>query len=149
MIKRALDKAEFLSQLAPVGLDREDGKRPDGLTIFPYKAGKCLIWDATCSDSFLLSHLLHTVANPGWTSQQAKMAKIQKYRSLAYSHIFIPLAVEISGIVWFSCLFILSNLGNRISKAKDETRKSKWLLKSLSLAIVRGNAESILCAVDN
>ena len=70
-IKRALDKAGFPSQLEPVGLDREDGKRPDGLTIFPYKAGKCLIWDATCYDFFSPSYLLQTVANPGWASQQA------------------------------------------------------------------------------
>ena len=85
LIKRALKKSGFPSQLEPVGLDRGDGKRPDGLTIFPYKAGKCLIWDATCSDSFSPSHLFQTVTNPGWASQQAETAKIQKCQSLADS----------------------------------------------------------------
>ena len=98
LIKRALDKAGFSSQLEPLGLDRGNGKRPDGISIFPHKAGKCLILDTTCSDSFLPPHLLQTVANPGWAFQQAK---IQKYRSLADSHIFVPLAVETSGI--FGC----------------------------------------------
>ena len=76
LIKRVLNKPGFPSQLEPVGLDRGDGKRPDGLTIFSFKAGKYFIWDVTCSDSFSPSDLLQTVANPGWTSQQAEMAKM-------------------------------------------------------------------------
>ena len=147
LIKSALNKAGFSSQLEPVGLDREDGKRPDGLTIFPYKAGKCLIWDATCSDSFSPSHLLQSVANPSWASQQAEMAKKQKYRSLADRHIFVPLAVETSGIFGSHAFSFLSDLGKRISKAKDEPKETKWLLESLSLAIVRGNAQAIRCVV--
>ena len=42
--------------------------------------------------------MLQTVANPSWASQQAEMATIQKYRSLADSHYFVPLAVETSDI---------------------------------------------------
>ena len=140
LIKRALNKAGFSSQLEPVSLDRGDGKRPDGLTIFPYKNGKCLIWDASCSDSFLPSHLLQPVPNFGWASQKAETAKIQKYRSLADSHIFVPLVVETSGIFGSHAFSFLSDLGKRISKAKEEPRKTKWLFESLSLAIVRGNA---------
>ena len=147
LIKRALNKVGFPSQLEPLGLDRGDGKRLHGLTIFPYKAGKCFIWDAICSNS--LSHLLQTVANPGWASQQAEMAKIQKYRSLADSHIFVPLAVETSGIFGFHAFSFLSDLGKRISKAKDEPKETKWLFESLSLAIVRGNAQAICCAVSS
>ena len=30
------DAAGFHSQLGPVGLDRGDGKRPDGITLFPF-----------------------------------------------------------------------------------------------------------------
>ena len=149
LIKRALNKAGFPGQLKPIGFDRGDGKRPDGLTIFPYMAGKCLIWDATCSDSFSLSHLLQTVANPSWAFQQAEMAKIQKYRSLAASHIFVPLAVETSGIFCSHAFSFFSDLGKRRSKAKDEPRETKWLFESFSLAIVRGNAQAICCAVSS
>ncbi|XP_029656497.1 uncharacterized protein LOC115230450 [Octopus sinensis] len=35
IIKRAMDAAGFHSQLEPAGLDRGDGKRPDGVTIYP------------------------------------------------------------------------------------------------------------------
>ena len=106
LIKSALNKAGFPSQLEPVGLDRRDGKRPDGPTIFPYKNGKCLIWDASCSDSFSPSHLLQTVPNLGWASQKAETAKIQKYRS----HIFVPLAVETSAIFGFHAFSFLSDI---------------------------------------
>ncbi|KAG1671518.1 hypothetical protein GQR58_016407 [Nymphon striatum] len=40
IVKRALGVAGFAFQLESVGLDRGDGKIPDGLTTFPYKMGK-------------------------------------------------------------------------------------------------------------
>ena len=43
VVKRALDYAGFPAQLEPTGLDRGDGKRPCGLTVFPFESGKCLI----------------------------------------------------------------------------------------------------------
>ena len=48
VIKRSLQTAGVPSILEPVGIDRGDGKRPDGITIFPFSRGKCLCWDATC-----------------------------------------------------------------------------------------------------
>ena len=53
-IKRALSSAGFNAVLEPVGLDRGDGKRPDGMTMFPFSMEKCLISDSTCVDSFFL-----------------------------------------------------------------------------------------------
>ena len=44
IIKRALSSAGFNAVLEPVGLDRGDGKHPDGMTVFPFSRGKCLIW---------------------------------------------------------------------------------------------------------
>ena len=43
------DAAGFPSQLEPVGLDRGDGKRPYGITLFPFRSGKYPIWDVTCT----------------------------------------------------------------------------------------------------
>ena len=51
IIKRAFSSPSFNAVLEPVGLDRGDGKRPDGMTVFPFSRGKCLIWDCTCADS--------------------------------------------------------------------------------------------------
>ena len=50
LIKRALASADFPSRLEPQGLGISDALRPDGLTLFLFRDGKCLIWDYTCVD---------------------------------------------------------------------------------------------------
>ena len=55
--KKSLDTAGLHSILEPVGLDRGDDRRPDGVTSFPFKGGKALAWDATFIDSFSASNL--------------------------------------------------------------------------------------------
>ena len=48
LVKRSLDAAQIPSHLEPTGLYRLDGKRPDGASIVPWKAGKILVWDIGC-----------------------------------------------------------------------------------------------------
>ena len=58
IIHRALTTSHIPSRLEPTGLDRSDGKRPDGITMMvPWKNGNLLVWDATCSDTYAPSHL--------------------------------------------------------------------------------------------
>ena len=52
IICRALRSAGIPSILEPVGLDRGDGKRPDGISTFPFSQGKAICWDATCVNTF-------------------------------------------------------------------------------------------------
>ena len=42
LIDRALRKADIPAIKEPTGLDRTDGKRPDGLTLVPWQSGRCL-----------------------------------------------------------------------------------------------------------
>ena len=79
IIKRALTSAGFNAVLEPVGLDRGDGKRPDGMTVFAFSMGKCLIWDCTCVDSFSPSALALTATEPGSASRSAEIRKNLKY----------------------------------------------------------------------
>ena len=55
IIHRALSSAQVPSRLEPSGLARSDGKRPDGVTMVPWRYGKPLIWDATCPDTLAQS----------------------------------------------------------------------------------------------
>ena len=48
-VRRALQSAGVPSFLEPVGIDRGDSRRRDG--IFPLSEGKCLCWDVTCVDT--------------------------------------------------------------------------------------------------
>ena len=42
LIKRSLATVEIPSRLEPTSLSRSDGKRPDGITLMPWKQGQCL-----------------------------------------------------------------------------------------------------------
>ena len=64
-VRRALQSAGVPSLLEPVGIDRGDGKRPDGITIFPFSEGKCLCWDATCVDTYAATHVNGSAVSPG------------------------------------------------------------------------------------
>jgi len=44
----------------PAGLSRDDGKRPDGVTLLPWAKGKPLEWDVTVPDTYADSHLADT-----------------------------------------------------------------------------------------
>jgi len=41
----------------PAGLSRDNGKRPDGVTLLPWAKGKPLAWDVTVPDTYADSHL--------------------------------------------------------------------------------------------
>merc|ERR1712012_109757 len=51
LVKRALASAQVPAVREPPGLVRSDLKRPDGLTLFPWSNGRCLVWDFTCVDT--------------------------------------------------------------------------------------------------
>ena len=58
VVRRGLSAAGLPSMLEPSGFDSGDGKRPDGITVYPYSCGRCLIWDATCVNTFAFSILI-------------------------------------------------------------------------------------------
>ena len=58
IIQRSLAAAQIPSTLEPNGLFRSDGKRPDGLTIAPWRMGHLLVWDATCPDTYAVSYIM-------------------------------------------------------------------------------------------
>ena len=55
IIKRTLSSGNFNAVLEHVGLDCEDGKRSDEMTVFIFPWGKCLVWDSTCIESFSIN----------------------------------------------------------------------------------------------
>jgi hypothetical protein len=57
ILKRVFSSANIPCILEPTGVLRDDGKCPDGITIIPWKKGKSLVWDVTCTDTLALSHL--------------------------------------------------------------------------------------------
>ena len=132
--------------IEPVGLDRGDGKRPDGITLFPFRSGKSLIWDATCTCTFSSGNLISSAINPGSAAASAEASKVAKYESLSDRFIFTPFAVETSGVLGPLSLRFAEDIGHMVARERGEPRECEWFLQRISLAVVRGNSHSILSA---
>ena len=146
VVKRALGAAGIPSWLEPVGLDRGDGRRPDGVTIFPFSQGLSLCWDSTCVDTFCSSAVIDTALEPGAAAGRAEQRKRDRYRQLTDRYLFEPVAVETSGAIGPSTAQFLRKLGKRISARTGDKRETKWLMERISIAVVRGNAASIMAS---
>ena len=90
-IKRALEKAGLPSVLEPPGLDRGDGSRPVGITVFPFSGGRSLVWDCTCVDTFTGVHLNRSAMEAGTAANSAEERKRRKYAALAEAHQLGPI----------------------------------------------------------
>ena len=82
IVHRGLNSAGIPSILEPTGTSRNDGKRPDGMTLFPLKNGKAMVWDATCVDPLAKSNLNLSALRPGSASAHAEKQKCLKYSNL-------------------------------------------------------------------
>ena len=82
VVRRGLSAAGIPSMLEPSGLDRGDGKRPDGITVYPYSRGRCLIWDATCVNTFASSNIIRAALAAGFVADAAEVRKIEKVRGV-------------------------------------------------------------------
>ena len=123
--KRALSSAGFNAVHEPVGLDRGDGKRPDGLTMFPFSRGKFLIWDFTCVDSFCPSTLALTVIQPGSAARSAEVCKSHKYEGLCDQYIIQAVTIESYGMIGQDTDALRSLLGHFWSLHQSVARVMK------------------------
>ena len=147
LIKRALESAHVPTILEPQGASRTDGKRPDGMTIFPWKMGKCMVWDFTCSDTFAPSHLEVSANLSGKVAERAEQAKLTKYAQLAHDFEIIPVCVETLGPWGPNGLKFVQEVGRRISVESGEPRSTEFLMQAIGMAVQRGNAASVLGTV--
>ena len=144
LIKRGLTSAKVSSVLEPTGVSREDGKRPDGMTIFPWKKGKCLVWDFTCSDTLAPSHISISSNQVAKVAENAKNLKLGKYSKLQESYIVVPICVETLGSWGPNGIKFIEELGNKIKLETKEPKSLCYLFQAISVAIQRGNAGSVM-----
>ena len=143
IVKRGLIAAHVPSRLEPTGLLRSDGKRPDGVTLVPWQAGRLLVWDVTCPDTFASSYRTQATQEAGKVAENAEDRKAEKYRGLPASHSFTPIAIETMGAIGPRSMAFLKDLGRRIAMESGEPRSKDFLLQRLSVAVQRGNCVSV------
>ena len=120
IIHRTLVSANVPSRLEPSGLERVDGKRPDGVTVVPWRRGKHLVWDATSPDTFAPSYLQSVTSAAGAVAALAENRKIAKYGYLDSTYTFTPIAIELSGACGPLTMGFLRDLGNCLKLATGE-----------------------------
>ena len=142
LIWRAFGRASVPSIKEPNGLFRSDGKRPDGLTLIPWQAGRCLAWDATVVDTLAASYIQASSTAAG------SVAKVAKYSAISQIHIFVPLAVETLGVINQKGVKFLSELANHLRFVTDDPRESSFLFQHISILIQRFNASCFQGTLD-
>jgi hypothetical protein len=75
------------STLEPNGLSRDDGKRPDEMTLVPWINGQPLVWDVTIVDTLADSYVLKTSEVSGFAAEMACKRKHSKYSSIISSNL--------------------------------------------------------------
>ena len=137
---RALSAANIPAAKEPSGLLRSDGKRPDGLTLIPWKNGRCATCDVTVTDTLAQSYLPVTAGTSGAAAEAAAERKTLKYVQLSQTYTFIPVAVETMGPMNSAGLEFVSDTGRRITQVSIDNRESAFLFQRLSILIQRFNS---------
>ena len=144
LVALAFTSAGIQSSKEPHGLVRSDGKRPDGLTLVPWKGGKLLAWDVTAICTVADSYVAATAREAGVAAERAAELRISKYSGLEDKCIFQPIAVESLGPLNETACQFLKDLGRRISAQsgdeRERERESAFLFQRLSVVIQRFNA---------
>jgi len=104
------------------------------LILLLVRLGRCLAWDATCPETFAVSHVLASSIRAGSTVATVEAMKSRKY---ATGVDFIPIAIETSG----TCgEHIALEFGRRMATVTHEPRSTAFLRQRISVAIQRCNA---------
>ena len=148
IVHRSLTSAKIPARLEPSGLYRSDGKRPDGISLVPWRREKLLVWDATCPDTFAPSYSASATSEAGAVATQAEERKEAKYVHLNSVHTFTPVAIETSGVFGPKTMRFVRELGQRLERVTGEARSTNYLVQRLSVAVQRGNSASVLGTMD-
>jgi len=140
IIWRTLSSAGIPAIKEPSGLSRQDGKRPDRLTLIPWQGGKPLVWDVTVVNTLAQSYVDRAATGVGAVAEMAAEQKAKKYHNLSSDHIFQPIAIENLGAFSSSSLEFLGELGRRLGSLSGEERVTCFLFQRLSVAIQRFNS---------
>ena len=140
LIARSFSATDVPVTKEPSGLLRSDGKRPDGLSLFPWQSGKALCWDVTVIYPLADSYISVAAREPGSVAELAASRKEAKYAALDGRYMFVPIAFENLGVSNASAKLLLTHLGRRLSEKSRVSRETSFLFQRCSVLLQRFNA---------
>ena len=145
ILKRTFNLAEVPSKLEPEGLCRDDGKRPDGMTLVPWSHGQILVWDATCWDTLARSYVKGSATCAGSVALKAANRKRSVYTDIiAQNYLFVPFACETVGGWCDETIDLINELGSMIRRITGEPRSKSYIFQKISILIQRSNAARVM-----
>jgi len=88
LVARALSAAAIRNTKIQLGLCRTDGKRPDGITLVPWKSGRYLVWDVRVVCPLADSYVASAAKEARSVAELAATKKEDKYSGLAADYHF-------------------------------------------------------------
>ena len=123
IVQQVMMSAHIPSRLEPTGLMRLDGKRPDGVTLAPWKSGCLLVWDATCLDILAALYRVHPTSMPGKVERKSR--KYQDIRVFLQATCLHPsLLLRLWERLAQESLAFPEELGHRIKGETGEPRST-------------------------
>ena len=144
IFSHAFSTAGHPNIIQPPGISRDDGKKPDGMTLTPWSHGKSLLWDVTIRDTLAPSYIHESSKHSGSVADNAERAKHNHYLKLKENYLFTPIAFETLGSMGPETKEFIKKLGNMMKRSTGEAKSKDYLLQRISIAIQRGNAACIL-----
>jgi len=140
IIARALTSSGIPITREPAGLIKGVGKRPDGLTLVPWRQGKSLAWDATISTPLAASYISASAQNAGSSAEAAELKKIAKYAYLMPGLTFQAVALDSLGGSSHSTACFLNDLGHRLTAVTSDSNETAHLWQRILICITRFNS---------
>jgi len=127
--------AEIQAVKEPQGLSRNDGKRPDGLTLVPWQSGRSATWDVTIVHTLTASYVSQSATQAGSAATAASERKTAQYSNLSSSHVFYPVAVETLDALADDALVFLADIDRREMFCTVDQPETTFLYQRISVAI--------------
>ena len=93
IIHKALQSAHIPAELEPAIMLRDDNKRPDGVTLMPWRLGRPTAWDFTCVHRLAASYSTQAATPGPCVAELPESRKVSKYSAISQAHFFLPVAV--------------------------------------------------------
>ena len=106
-----------------------------------------MVWYFTCVNTLASSYLKESAERPGSAAEKAEKAKLAKYEDIQKDYHMVPIAVETFGAWGPEGARLIKSIGTKIQNLTGEKRSTFYLFQSISMAVQRGNAASILGTV--
>ena len=140
IVARAVAAGDYPVSKEPAGLIAGSIKRPDGITLLPWRNGDYLAWDVTVATTLASSSLEASSAQCGSASEVAASKTVAKYCDLPSHFSFQPVAFENLGPASVSTASFIDELGRRASRFSGNRNERSFLWQRISLALQRFNS---------